>query len=201
MKIYNISFLAQELINALLRMDFGTASRIRKTAGVKFADIDKDVLCRIANDFSFQGNYQGIYVLEWFGMDFFYINQEFDYEIWRSLTPNKVYYRFYRKLINNGVLKIHDYSGIFHDAAICGDRRLLELLLKKGMDIDSTIDGGNQSFTPLMRAAKKNNVSCVKFLLEKGADINIKDNDEGKTVLEDTLSKEVREVLEEYRKK
>jgi hypothetical protein len=201
MKAYNFTFLEQELINALFRRDFGTASRLRKNTGVNFAGIDNDALCSIINDFSFQGNYQGIYVLEWLGMDFSHINQKFDCENWQLFPPKKGYFRFYRKLINNGVIKIHDFNNIFYDAAICGDRRLLELLLNKGTDINSTIGGGWQGFTPLMMAVKNNHVSCVKFLLENGANIYIKDDAERTTVLQYNLSKEVREVIEEHLKK
>ncbi|MGD0566424.1 MAG: ankyrin repeat domain-containing protein [Candidatus Goldiibacteriota bacterium] len=201
MKIYNFNFLEQELINALFRRGFGTASKIRKNAGVKFAGMDQEIFSKIALDFSFQGNYQGIYVLEWLGMDFSYTTRKYNTQIWLMYPANKGYYRYYRKLINNGVLEFYDYSAIFHDAAICGDRRLMELLIKKGMDIDSTIDGGLAGFTPLISAAKNNQISCVKVLLENGADIYIKDDAERKTVLEHNLSKEVRKMIEDHAEK
>ena len=56
----------------------------------------------------------------------------------------------------------------------------IDLLLEKGLNINSVDKKGR---TVIMRAAKKRNQDIVKFLLDKGADTEIKDED-GKTLLD-----------------
>jgi ankyrin repeat protein len=50
-----------------------------------------------------------------------------------------------------------------------------------GAKIDSRTSSG---WTPLIVAANNNRLQCVEVLLEMGADISIRDDDEGKTALE-----------------
>ncbi len=54
----------------------------------------------------------------------------------------------------------------------------------------------NGSITPLMYAARSGNIQMVKFLVESGADISLKD-DEGQTALEYSQSKHVSNYLKE----
>jgi ankyrin repeat protein len=57
---------------------------------------------------------------------------------------------------------------------------IAELLLNKGAEIDPQIKP--QLMTPLHSAVERDNVGIVQFLLEKGADINIP-NDDGVTII------------------
>jgi ankyrin repeat protein len=81
-------------------------------------------------------------------------------------------------------------------AALKGDVNTLKTLLEKGVS-PNTIDriGGE---TPLMYAMGQNNFECAKFLLEFGADVNIRAKD-GHTVLDDIESKpKMLELIEIY---
>ncbi len=54
-----------------------------------------------------------------------------------------------------------------------GDRSFLELLLKKGANINQIqIHDGKEINTPLLQAVFSGNLSLVKFLVESGADVN-----------------------------
>lgn len=61
-----------------------------------------------------------------------------------------------------------------------GDPKIAELLWKKGFDLDA-LDVMDR--TPLHKACQKGNVDFVKFLLEKGAEVDLYDNYEWKTAL------------------
>ena len=57
------------------------------------------------------------------------------------------------------------------------NREMFKLLVENGFDLESRIDGGEHSpddydYTPLMIAAAINDYDMVKFLVEKGADVN-----------------------------
>jgi ankyrin repeat protein len=76
---------------------------------------------------------------------------------------------------------------------------MLELLLKHGANVDSSIeDASTPGATALHGAAAKRDAKGVKVLLEYGAD-PIKKNAEGKRSMEVTRNKKVREVLENTR--
>jgi len=92
-------------------------------------------------------------------------------------------------LIENGAdIKKRNNDGwsILHYAAMYYSYRkdILELLLKKDLDINAQATGGGaEGWTPLMFAAINGKMSAFETLLDAGADINIK-NTEGKTVWE-----------------
>lgn len=59
--------------------------------------------------------------------------------------------------------------------------KLMEILLKRGVDINCRNTGGYES-TPLIAAAFNDKTEATKFLIEHGADIDLKDHS-GKTAL------------------
>ena len=72
------------------------------------------------------------------------------------------------------------------DAAAAGDIKLLQANLTLGIDINAMVPAGNPvtGATPLHIAAISNQVEVVKFLISKGADVNMKaGNKDGATPL------------------
>lgn len=71
------------------------------------------------------------------------------------------------------------------DAALNGDIKRIDTLLKEGVNIDST-DPKYRS-TPLMFAAERSNstssLETVKYILDRGADVNFKNSKNGRTAL------------------
>ncbi len=75
-------------------------------------------------------------------------------------------------------------------------REIIHLLVSKGADIDVRNDDDG-SHTLLMSAAEDDNLEGVKFLLELGANPNLKDED-GETTLQKTDSDEIKQLLKRY---
>ena len=74
-----------------------------------------------------------------------------------------------------------NYTALYLVATSPSDHKdIAELLLAKGAEIDTQIKP--QLMTPLHTAMERDNVAIVQFLLEKGADINIP-NDDGVTII------------------
>lgn len=73
----------------------------------------------------------------------------------------------------------HHGESLLHFAAAGGSNDIIEKLLFLGLDIDSR---DNKGQTPLMTAALCNRPESFRFLIEKGSDPLLKDND-GKSVL------------------
>ena len=68
------------------------------------------------------------------------------------------------------------------------NREMFKVLVENGFDLESRIDGGEHSpddydYTPLMIAAAINDYDMVKFLVEKGADVNAKTHFEYSSVV------------------
>ncbi|KAJ3068823.1 hypothetical protein HK102_007065 [Quaeritorhiza haematococci] len=84
----------------------------------------------------------------------------------------------------------------FLSRAAFGDIEGCAMLFDEGADIDSTYEPGHQ--TSLMLAVLNNNVELVKFLVERGADVRIRD-DYGKTALDmaeaHNCSREIKNIL------
>ena len=78
------------------------------------------------------------------------------------------------------------------NAVLDGNFEKVQLLLKKGVDINSKDEDGD---TALMIASSEGHLEIVKLLLlRKGADVNIKNND-GKTALDLAKTKEIKDLL------
>jgi ankyrin repeat protein len=75
------------------------------------------------------------------------------------------------KRLPHGKPTSDDHSSLLHYAAQSRDPRTVEMLIRKGANINSTRDDG---WTPLHVAAKEGDVEMVKLLIERGADVNAK---------------------------
>ncbi|OEJ14534.1 hypothetical protein BFL38_05715 [Brachyspira hampsonii] len=68
------------------------------------------------------------------------------------------------------------------------NREMFKVLVENGFDLESRIKGGeyyspaDYDYTPLMIAALRNDYDMVKFLVEKGADVNAKTHSEHSSV-------------------
>lgn len=60
-------------------------------------------------------------------------------------------------------------------AAMCGQRRTIQLLLDHGVNVNATPPGSHWTFTPLHTAAIQGQAEVVRLLLERGADRTIRD--------------------------
>ena len=80
------------------------------------------------------------------------------------------------------------------NAAEAGSVRGIQDELAKGADINYTDEGG---FTALSSAAINGNRDVVLFLISRGADPTIK-NQDGKTALQETQDSEIRKSLQAY---
>jgi len=85
-----------------------------------------------------------------------------------------------------------------HDAARRGDSSALKDILDKNPKLVNALDQfGN---TALHGAVEKGHIQIIKYLISKGADVNMKDR-EGRTPLyyaEITANTEVEELLKKY---
>lgn len=70
------------------------------------------------------------------------------------------------------VAKGGDFGAILRKESGVGNLKVIEMLLKRGIDIESP---NNHGITPLIYAIRKNNIDSAKFLLEKGADFDKQD--------------------------
>jgi ankyrin repeat protein len=59
-----------------------------------------------------------------------------------------------------------------HDAALSGQRQIVEMLLERGAEIDARDQ--DSGATPLYNAASWGKLDVVRLLMEKGADINVR---------------------------
>ncbi|MEI0612043.1 ankyrin repeat domain-containing protein [Brachyspira pilosicoli] len=72
--------------------------------------------------------------------------------------------------------------------ALAQNREMFKVLVENGFDLESRIKGGEDyppdyDYTPLMIAALRNDYDMVKFLVEKGADVNAKTHSEYSSVV------------------
>lgn len=89
-----------------------------------------------------------------------------------------------RKLLEAGAkIDLHDSygNGLLHQAAMQGTEETVTLLMEKGAKIDQR--DRRHGFTPLQSAVYYNRQQMVEFLLEQGADAQIKNNN-GHTALQ-----------------
>ena len=73
-----------------------------------------------------------------------------------------------------------DGSTGLHRGAIDGHDDLVKTFLEAGIDVNIR---GFKKFTALIKAAHYDKISCLKILLDNGADPDIKDNKRGETAL------------------
>jgi ankyrin repeat protein len=71
-------------------------------------------------------------------------------------------------------------SAPLHDAALGGQREIIEMLLDRGAELDARDE--ESGATPLYNAASWGKLEVVRLLIEKGADVNAR-NKAGKTPL------------------
>lgn len=76
------------------------------------------------------------------------------------------------------ISSLHLYADEIHDAAKKGDKAGVKAVLDRGADVNQK---NSKGFTPLCIAIFDKNVEMFRFLLSRGADINIAP--EGKTTL------------------
>lgn len=90
------------------------------------------------------------------------------------LTPDGVYFKFDREIINDTDINKHYGSfneTMLHEVAVDGDVFFAQQLINEGALIDALDRHG---YTPLHLAVLYNRESVVKLLIENGADVNIK---------------------------
>jgi ankyrin repeat protein len=78
-----------------------------------------------------------------------------------------------------------------HYACDYGQREIIDYLLSKGADINIQ---DKYNITPLLAAIWENHTACVKLLLHKGANKNVRAPD-GKSLLESTDNNEIKMLL------
>ena len=67
----------------------------------------------------------------------------------------------------NEAMDGHNQTPPLHRAVWRNDRKVVDLLLESGADINLQVEAGH---TPLMWAAKRNHMDMLVYLLERGAD-------------------------------
>ncbi|MCC8153386.1 MAG: ankyrin repeat domain-containing protein, partial [Tannerellaceae bacterium] len=82
-----------------------------------------------------------------------------------------------RFLLKKGADVNAGFMPALHCAAEARDIELMALFLKKGANINQSMEGENQD-TPLGIAANQDDIAAVRFLLGKGADVNLKNREE-----------------------
>ncbi|CAH0549306.1 unnamed protein product [Brassicogethes aeneus] len=98
-------------------------------------------------------------------------------------------------LINHGAdvnLRSSKYNRTaLHDAAATGNVEIAKVLLSKDADIDAQDING---YSPLMFAVNKNHTETAKFLINHGADVNLRSSKYNSTALHDAAATENVEI-------
>lgn len=108
------------------------------------------------------------------------VRPRYDY---RDQEVPKFYQDHLPSQVNKHIPKLlfqKEFSQMIYAAITKGDISAISALLQKGADINSKIV--ENGLTPLMIATKTNNAQVVRYLITKGADLNIKSNN-GRTAL------------------
>ncbi|MEE9443648.1 MAG: ankyrin repeat domain-containing protein [candidate division Zixibacteria bacterium] len=103
----------------------------------------------------------------------------------------------FKMLLSRGadvdILNINE-NGVLHYAAMGGSVEIVDLLLDRGQNINTQVAQNQGGFTPLIMAVFRNKQEVVKFLLEKGADIEISDS-YGRTPLSIAVQENKQELV------
>jgi ankyrin repeat protein len=103
----------------------------------------------------------------------------------------------YKMLLSRGadadILNINE-NGVLHYAAMGGSVEIVNLMLDSGQDINAQNAQNQGGVTPLMAAVFNNRQEVVKFLLEKGADIEASDS-YGRTPLSMAVQENKQELV------
>ncbi|MEI0524438.1 ankyrin repeat domain-containing protein [Brachyspira murdochii] len=102
--------------------------------------------------------------------DIFNLNTNTTREEAIKLVKNSKYYEIEKLLSSEDSNNIDGYDELMN-AVSKGDMKALEKLIKDDTDLNKQYD----NITPLGLAAARNDKEMVKFLVEKGADINLED--------------------------
>jgi uncharacterized protein len=87
-------------------------------------------------------------------------------------------------------------SDRFADAIERGDLAAVKALVDAGNPADSPIDYGEEGVTPLYRAAGRGRTDIVRYLIEKGANVNFRTKEWGHTPLYEAASSGFDDVVE-----
>jgi ankyrin repeat protein len=87
-------------------------------------------------------------------------------------------------------------SDRFAAAVERGDLAAVKALVEEGNAPDSAIDYGGEPVTPLFKAAGEGRTDIVKYLIEKGADVNFRGKEWGHTPLSEAASRGFDDVIE-----
>jgi ankyrin repeat protein len=77
-----------------------------------------------------------------------------------------------------------------------GDLAAVKALVEEGNPPDSAIDYGGEPITPLYKAAGEGRTEIVKYLIEKGADVNFRGKEWGHTPLSEAAGRGFDDVIE-----
>lgn len=77
-----------------------------------------------------------------------------------------------------------------------GDLAAVRAIVEEGNAPDSAIDYGGEPVTPLYKAAGEGRTEIVKYLIEKGADVNFRGKEWGHTPLSEAASRGFDDVIE-----
>ena len=77
-----------------------------------------------------------------------------------------------------------------------GDLAAVKAIVEEGNSPDSALDYGDEPVTPLYRAAGQGRLDIVKYLIEKGADVNFRGKEWGHTPLSEAASRGFDDVIE-----
>ena len=103
-----------------------------------------------------------------------------------------------RALGDGAEITCKDHNGAtgLHLGAYKGHDNIVKTFIEAGIDINLR-DEGDSKWTALMNAANYDNISCLQILLDKGADADIRDEEDSQTALMLAASKNNSDIVAE----